>query len=74
MVDALVSRSDGPDEAAIVRFVRQLLPSQEAEQVLNGFYTDALHTSLLSRLAALRGDTIPKGRRRVCPLPAWKPM
>ncbi|GGJ04711.1 helix-turn-helix domain-containing protein [Neoroseomonas lacus] len=72
MTEALLPRRDGPGDAAMASFVRHLLPSQEAEEVLSGFYTDAFHASLLSRLAALRGDTTQTSRRRVCPLPKWK--
>jgi AraC family transcriptional regulator len=53
-------------------FVRGLLPPQEAGRVLSGVYTDALHSALLMRLAALRrAESIPrKGGAR--PLPSWR--
>jgi len=63
---------DGCPDATMAHFVRALLPSEQAEEVLNGFYTDAFHASLLNRLAALRETTAPDARRRVSPLPKWK--
>jgi len=55
------------------RLVRALLPEAQASEVLRGFYTDALHTTLLKRLADLRGDTDTKTtRRRSTPLPTWR--
>ncbi|MBW6396902.1 helix-turn-helix transcriptional regulator [Roseomonas sp. HJA6] len=67
-----IDGGDGCPDATMAHFVRALLPSDAAEQVLSGFYTDAFHASLLSRLAALRGSTDRDGRRRVSPLPKWK--
>jgi len=61
----------GPD-AIMAQFVHALLPSEQAEAVLSGFYTDAFHASLLSRLATLREPGVQQGRRRVSPLPKWK--
>jgi transcriptional regulator GlxA family with amidase domain len=55
------------------RLVRALLPTPEAEEVLRGFYTDALHASLLKRLAELRGDAGIGGvRRKSMPLQRWR--
>lgn len=55
------------------RLVRALLPEDEAREVLRGFYTDALHTTLLRRLARLRGDEVGgSARRKSSPLPSWR--
>ncbi len=71
-VGAIMRHAGACPDAAMASFVRTLLPTQQAEEVLNGFYTDAFHASLLDRLAALRGIAVPDGRRRVSPLPKWK--
>jgi AraC-like DNA-binding protein len=57
----------------IERLVRALLPQQQADDALRGFYTDMLHTTLVKRLAELRDDTAvgPNGRR-LTRLPAWR--
>lgn len=70
-----ITHLDGGDDcpdATMAHFVRALLPSQQAEAVLSGFYTEAFHSSLLDRLAALRGTGAQVSRRRVSPLPKWK--
>lgn len=67
----LMDGEDCPD-ATMAQFVRALLPTEQAEAVLSGFYTDAFHASLLNRLAALRGSGTQDSRRRVSPLPKWK--
>jgi transcriptional regulator GlxA family with amidase domain len=55
------------------RLVRALLPEDQAGEVLRGFYTDALHTTLVKRLAELRGDSdIGSGGRRSLRLPTWR--
>lgn len=72
IVESLMSLRDDAGDPAIASFVRRLLPSHEAEEVLNGFYTDAFHACLIGRLAALRENPAPKGGRRICPLPKWK--
>jgi AraC-like DNA-binding protein len=55
------------------RMVRALLPEKEASEVLRGFYTDALHATLLKRLADLRGDADGRSsRRKSIPLPTWR--
>jgi AraC family transcriptional regulator len=41
-------------DSLLENFVRIVLPPPEASKVLRGFYTEALHTVLLTRLAALR--------------------
>jgi AraC-like DNA-binding protein len=68
-------RDIGPPHPAgdvvLERFVRALLAPDDARQVLRGFYTDALHTTLLSRLAGLRANDSDAGQR-VNPLPKWR--
>jgi AraC-like DNA-binding protein len=55
------------------RLIRALLPAQEASVVLRGFYTDALHSALLKRLADLRDDAASNaGGRTPTRLPAWR--
>jgi AraC-like DNA-binding protein len=56
----------------IERFIGALLPPNEASQVLRGFYTDALHTTLLSHLADLRGTDEPGERHKLNPLQKWR--
>jgi len=57
----------------IERLVRALLPREQADEVLRGFYTDVLHATLTKRLAELRNDTAvgPSGRR-LTPLQNWR--
>ncbi|MEJ0028390.1 MAG: AraC family transcriptional regulator [Rhizomicrobium sp.] len=57
-------------DRALELFVRASLSEDDAQQVLQGFYTDALHRTLLARLAALRGA--PTERGKVKPLPRWR--
>jgi AraC-like DNA-binding protein len=60
-------------DPVIERLVRALLPEDQAGEVLGGFYTDALHTTLVKRLAELRGDTVTgPGGRRSLRLPTWR--
>jgi AraC-like DNA-binding protein len=49
----------------IERLVRALLPRGQADEVLEGYYTDVLHATLVKRLSVLRNDTAvgPRGRR-----------
>lgn len=55
------------------RLVHAILPAKDAGEVLRGFYTDALHSALLHRLAELRGDTNSgPGGRNLTPLPPWR--
>lgn len=55
------------------RLVRALLPDADADEVLRGFYTDALHATLLKRLAGLRGeDRIRSTRGKPLPLQSWR--
>ncbi len=59
-------------DPAMARFIESLLPPDEASKVLRGFYTDALHASLLTRLAHLRGKEGEGDRRKLNPLPKWR--
>jgi AraC-like DNA-binding protein len=60
-------------DPVIERLVRALLPEDQAGEVLGGFYTEALHTTLVKRLAELRGDTVTgPGGRRSLRLPTWR--
>jgi AraC-like DNA-binding protein len=54
------------------RLVRSLLPDDEADVVLRGFYTDALHSALLKRLADLRRGDSGRAGRMSAQLPAWR--
>jgi AraC-like DNA-binding protein len=58
-------------DSVLSRFIEFLLPPDEASEVLRGFYTDALHRTLLNRLSALRRDG-GEGVRRLNPLPKWR--
>ena len=60
-----------PADPALERFVCALLRPDEARQVLRGFYTDALHEILLTRLASLRANDAGADRR-TGPLPKWR--
>jgi AraC-like DNA-binding protein len=59
-------------DSALAGFIALLLPPLEASKVLRGFYTDALHRTLLDRLAALRIDDGPCDGRRLNPLSKWR--
>lgn len=59
-------------DCTLERFVRTALPAEDARQVLRGFYTDALHRTLLARLADLRSPEEAAKRGRVKPLPKWR--
>lgn len=63
--------SDGPD-TIMAPVVWVILPSDQAVAVLGGFCTDALHASLISRLAALGGRRTRGRRQRVSALPKRK--
>lgn len=55
------------------RLVQSLLPPEQASEVLRGYYTDALHTTLLKRLASIRDE--PEGalsRPKTMKLPYWR--
>jgi transcriptional regulator GlxA family with amidase domain len=53
--------------------VRALLPAEKAGEVLRGFYTDALHATLLARLARIRGEANSGSAiRKSMPLPIWR--
>ena len=69
---AQIIREDGRDPV-MERLVRALLPENEAREVLRGFYTVALHSSLMKRLADLRceADPVSEGRKAIR-LPAWR--
>jgi len=57
----------------IERLVRALLPGEQADEVLRGFYTDVLHAALVKRLAELRNDTaVGPGGRRLTRLQSWR--
>jgi AraC-like DNA-binding protein len=72
-LDEFPDSSSGPRRnSMIARFIESLLPPTEASQVLRGFYTDALHTTLLSHLAELRSADGAGTGRRLNPLPKWR--
>lgn len=55
------------------RLIHALLPPAEAGEVLRGFYTEALHATLMKRLASLRGNAnAGLERRKPLPLQAWR--
>lgn len=55
------------------RLVRALLPREQADDALRGFYTDVLHVALVKRLAELRNDTaLGLGGRRLTRLQSWR--
>jgi AraC-like DNA-binding protein len=69
----------GADDSYIIKdrelesLVRSLLPPNEADQVLRGYYTNAFHTKLLQRLGQLRNDAIAEnGSRQPLSLPQWR--
>jgi AraC-like DNA-binding protein len=59
-------------DPVMARFIEVLLPQNEADQVLRGFYTSALHATLLSRLSELRAADGKGARRKLNPLPKWR--
>jgi AraC family transcriptional regulator len=59
-------------DSTLELFIRSALPEEDAHQVLKGFYTDALHRTLLARLAGLRGLEEKAKPGRVKPLPKWR--
>lgn len=60
-------------DPVIEQLVEGLLPPDEATKVLRGFYTTALHTTLVKRLAEIRRniETSERGRE-LNPLPKWR--
>jgi AraC family transcriptional regulator len=57
----------------IERLVRALLPRGQADEVLQGYYTDVLHATLVKRLSELRNDTaVGPGGRRLTRLQNWR--
>jgi AraC family transcriptional regulator len=53
--------------------VRALLPREQADEALRGFYTDVLHVTLVKRLAVLRNDTAHGlSGRRLTRLQSWR--
>jgi AraC-like DNA-binding protein len=62
----------GSGDMVLEGFVRALLGPDDARQVLRGFYTDALHETLLSRLASLRANDAAAPGQKVGPLPKWR--
>jgi AraC family transcriptional regulator len=59
-------------DTALEFFIRTALPAEDAHHALKGVYTDALHRTLLARLADIRGHDEPKTPSRVRPLPKWR--
>jgi AraC-like DNA-binding protein len=60
-------------DPVIEQLVSALLPAEKADEVLRGFYTDALHKTLLARLAKIRGETTTSSAvRRSIPLPTFR--
>jgi AraC-like DNA-binding protein len=57
---------------AMEHFICALLPPREAGEVLRGFYTDALHTVLLERLAEWRSVECVERRSGQRPLAKWR--
>jgi AraC-like DNA-binding protein len=63
----------GYGDPAFEGFVQSILPPLKAQEVLRGFYTDALHSALMDRLAALRGEASVAGKpQKLKPLQAWR--
>ena len=58
-------------DPALEAFVQALLCPSEALQVLRGYYTDALHETLLTRLAQLRANDAA-GEQKVRRLQKWR--
>jgi len=57
----------------IERLVRALLPREQVDEVLRGFYTDVLHATLVRRLAELRDNSaVGPSRRRLTRLQDWR--
>jgi hypothetical protein len=55
------------------RLVHALLPENEAQGILRGFYTDAFHATLMKRLAGLRVETDPDfDGRKTTRLQTWR--
>jgi len=55
------------------RLVRALLPAEESETVLRGFYTNANHAALLRQVAERRGDApADPARRTTMRLANWR--
>jgi len=59
-------------DSTLELFIRTALSAEDAQQALRGLYTDALHRTLLARLAGLRGLEGPARRGGVKPLPKWR--
>jgi len=55
------------------KLVRSILPPQDADELLRGFYTDVFHTALLKRLESIRCDsTSGKVQQKTLSLPEWR--
>jgi len=55
------------------RLVHSLLPASQANQVLRGYYTDALHVTLLQRLERLRASSANAAESQgTIALPEWR--
>ncbi|GGJ04835.1 helix-turn-helix domain-containing protein [Neoroseomonas lacus] len=63
---------DGRMDLAIMHFARAILPEDQAEEVIHGYYTEAFHGRLMECLSALRVQPRLRGGRRISPLPRWK--
>lgn len=70
--DPAVGAADIHEDSVLSKFIEFLLPPDEASKVLRGFYTEALHRTLLARLATLRGASGVRDGRRLKPLPKWR--
>ena len=64
------SQSHAEDD--VDRFVRQLLPPDEAAKVLSGIYTNSLHSALVARLTLLRQRAEATSECHRNPLPKWR--
>ena len=72
IVQAQTTASACPDPL-MERLVRALLPREQADEALRGFYTDVLHATLVKRLAELRNDTaLGLSGRRLTRLQSWR--
>jgi len=70
--EASVGR-DGHKDALLEPLVRSLLPPEDADNVLRGFYTSAFHAMLLQRLEQMRIGSAPSGTtRNAAALQPWR--
>ncbi|MBW6401321.1 hypothetical protein KPL78_25920 [Roseomonas sp. HJA6] len=66
------SNHDDPPDLAITHFVRAILPEEQAEEILHGFYTDAFHRAVMECRSMLRTQPRLRSGQRLSPLPRWK--